>query len=126
MVLALAVLAGLAVAIIPSLLPTGPAAALNSSGLLSSGSWVLGAVVVFLGGLLTALTPCVYPLIPITVGIFGARRDAGRAKSVLLTSTYVLGMAMVFSALGLIAARSGQAFGSILGEEGGSDAKLLD
>jgi thiol:disulfide interchange protein DsbD len=116
MVLALAVLAGLAVAIIPSLLPTGPSVGLNSSDLLSSGSWVLGAVVVFLGGLLTALTPCVYPLIPITVGIFGARRDAGRAKSVLLTSTYVLGMAMVFSALGLIAARSGQAFGSILGD----------
>jgi thiol:disulfide interchange protein DsbD len=115
-VIAFAVLAGLAVAIIPSLLPTGPAAALNSSELLSSERWVLGALVVFLGGLLTALTPCVYPLIPITVGIFGARRESGRGRSMLLTSAYVLGMAAVFSALGLIAAKSGQAFGFILGD----------
>ncbi len=114
--LGIAVLAGLAVALVPSLLPTGPASGLASAELLGAGRFWLGGVVVFLGGLLTALTPCVYPLIPITVGVFGARKAAGRGKSVLLTSSYVLGMAAVFTALGVLAARTGQAFGSILGD----------
>ncbi len=113
---AIALAAGVAIAIVPSLLPTGPATGLGSSELLSSGRLWLGAGVVFLGGLLTALTPCVYPLIPITVGVFGARKADGRGKSVLLTSSYVLGMAAVFTILGIIAARTGQAFGSVLGD----------
>jgi len=111
-----AVAAALAVAVVPSLLPTGPAAGLGSSELLSAGRLWVGGAVVFLGGLLTALTPCVYPLIPITVGLFGARRADARGKSVLLTCSYVLGMAAVFTILGVVAARTGQAFGSILGD----------
>jgi thiol:disulfide interchange protein DsbD len=113
---AIAVLAGLAVAVIPSLLPTGPSTGLGSTELLGAGRLWLGGAVVFLGGLLTALTPCVYPLIPITVGVFGARKAEGRGKSLLLTSSYVLGMASVFTALGVLAARTGQAFGSVLGD----------
>jgi len=66
--------------------------------------------------LLTALTPCVYPLIPITVGLFGARKTETRGRAVLLTSAYVVGMGLVFSILGVIAARTGQAFGSLLGD----------
>ncbi len=112
----IAVVAGLAVAIIPSLLPTGPATGLGSTELLGAGRIWLGGAVVFLGGLLTALTPCVYPLIPITVGVFGARKAEGRGKSLLLTSSYVLGMASVFTVLGVLAARTGQAFGSVLGD----------
>ncbi|HKD41478.1 MAG TPA: cytochrome c biogenesis protein CcdA [Myxococcaceae bacterium] len=111
-----AVAAALAVAVVPLLLPTGPAAGLGSSELLSAGRLWVGGAVVFLGGLLTALTPCVYPLIPITVGLFGARRADARGKSVLLTCSYVLGMAAVFTILGVVAARTGQAFGSILGD----------
>jgi thiol:disulfide interchange protein DsbD len=113
---AIAVVAGLAVAIIPSLLPTGPSTGLSSTELLGAGRLWLGGGVVFLGGLLTALTPCVYPLIPITVGVFGARKAEGRGKSLLLTSSYVLGMASVFTVLGVLAARTGQAFGSVLGD----------
>jgi thiol:disulfide interchange protein DsbD len=113
---AVALLVGLAVATAPALLPTGPASSLSSAEILASGRWWLGGVVVFLGGLLTALTPCVYPLIPITVGIFGARKAENRAKSVLLTSSYVLGMAAVFTVLGVAAARTGQAFGFVLGD----------
>ena len=74
-----------------------------------------GALLVFLGGLLTALTPCVYPLIPITVGVFGARPGVGRGKAVLLTSSYVVGMGVVFATLGVVAARTGAAFGQLLG-----------
>src|SRR6266852_9621972 len=94
--IAIAVVAGLAVAIIPSLLPTGPATGLGSTELLGAGRIWLGGAVVFLGGLLTALTPCVYPLIPITVGVFGARKSESRSKTVLLTTAYVVGMGLVF------------------------------
>jgi len=111
-----AILGGLAVAVVPQFLPTGPSSYLNPSELLASGRWVAGASIVFLGGLLTALTPCVYPLIPITVGLFGARKSETRGKAVLLTSAYVVGMGLVFSILGVIAARTGQAFGSLLGD----------
>ena len=115
-ILILAVLAGLAVALVPELLPAGPGPLLDPSAFLSSGRWLAGVSIVFLGGLLTAMTPCVYPLIPITVGIFGARKSESRSKSVLLTSAYILGMGLVFSVLGVVAAETGRAFGSLLGD----------
>src|SRR6266851_1072270 len=70
--------------------------------------------VLFLAGVLTSLTPCVYPLIPITVSVFGARRAERRARSVALSATYVGGIAAMYSALGVFAALSGKAFGSAL------------
>lgn len=111
----IAVLLGLAVAVVPWLLPTGPSTGLDATHLLESGSFALGAAVVFAGGLLTAMTPCVYPLIPITVSIFGARKAESRGRSLLLTSAYIIGMGAVFSVLGVLAAKTGQAFGSMLG-----------
>jgi len=114
-VLGLAVLAALGLAFLPALLPTGPSANLDAAGALGSGRLGAGALLVFLGGLLTALTPCVYPLIPITVGVFGARPGVGRGKAVLLTSSYVVGMGVVFATLGVVAARTGAAFGQLLG-----------
>ena len=110
-----AVLAGVAVAVVPWLLPTGPNAGLDAARFLESGSLAWGAAVVFAGGLLTALTPCVYPLIPITVSVFGARKAEGRGRALLLTSAYIVGMGVVFSALGILAAKTGQAFGALLG-----------
>src|SRR5919198_1052068 len=104
------------VALLPELIPTGPTSSLNASEFLASGQLALGAAVIFAGGLLTALTPCVYPLIPITVSIFGASRAQSRTKAVLLTSSYVLGMGMVFAVLGVIAARTGALFGSVLAD----------
>ena len=59
-----------------------------------------------------SLTP---PLIPITVGVFGARNPEHRARSAGLSATYVAGIAVTYSALGLFAALSGKAFGSALG-----------
>ncbi|CAM4528004.1 MULTISPECIES: protein-disulfide reductase DsbD family protein [Myxococcus] len=111
----MAVLAGVAVAVVPWLLPTGPNANLDAARFLEAGSLAVGAAVVFAGGLLTALTPCVYPLIPITVSVFGARKTEGRGRALLLTSSYIVGMGVVFSALGVLAAKTGQAFGSMLG-----------
>jgi thiol:disulfide interchange protein DsbD len=74
--------------------------------------WAFGTV--FIAGLLTSLTPCVYPMIPITVSIFGAREARSRAQAFLLATFYVLGIACMYSALGVAAALSGFAAGSVL------------
>ena len=77
---------------------------------------------VFLGGVLTSLTPCIYPMIPITAAIVGGtsvgEQAAGttrppRWRPALLTLTYVLGLALVYSALGLFAGLTGTLFGSV-------------
>lgn len=114
LVIVAAVLAA-ALAFVPSLLPASAGSGIDAAGLLASGQLFIALGAVFLGGLLTALTPCVYPLIPITVSVFGARRAESRGKAVLLTSAYVLGMGLVFSVLGVVAALSGKAFGNSLG-----------
>jgi thioredoxin:protein disulfide reductase len=110
-------LAALALVLIPSFIPAGPAAGIDASAFLDSGRLFLAAGVIFLGGLLTSLTPCVYPLIPITVGVFGARQADSKGRAFLLTSAYVVGMGIVFSSLGVFAALSGKAFGSLLGNK---------
>lgn len=111
----MALAVGVAVAVVPWLFPTGPSAGLDAAKYLNGGQLAVGAFVVFLGGLLTACTPCVYPLIPITVGIFGARKNERRLRSLALVTAYVFGMGAVFAALGVGAARTGAAFGAVLG-----------
>ncbi|HVP66558.1 MAG TPA: cytochrome c biogenesis protein CcdA [Anaeromyxobacteraceae bacterium] len=106
-----------AVAWVPDLMatsgPTGAGGDLGLARLLAQGSmFAYGAA--FLGGALTSLTPCVYPLIPITVSIFGARQAASRRQAVVLSGLYVLGIAAMYSALGVGAALTGKAFGSVM------------
>ena len=79
---------------------------------LAEGSIVAFAVA-FLGGIATSLTPCVYPLIPITVSIFGARRAASRSDAMAVSGLYVR-IAAMYSALGVGAALTGKAFGSVM------------
>ncbi len=64
-------------------------------------------------GLLTALTPCVYPMIPITITIFGGK-GVPRARALLLATLYIAGIAVMFGTLGTIFALVGKAFGSFL------------
>jgi thioredoxin:protein disulfide reductase len=66
---------------------------------------------VFAAGILASLTPCVYPMIPITMAIVGAK-GSGKARGFQLSLMLVLGMAVTYTALGVIAASSGQAFGA--------------
>lgn len=70
---------------------------------------------VFIAGLGTSLTPCVYPLIPITLSVFGATHEESRLRSLTLSVVYVLGIALTYTVLGLISALSGSVFGSLLG-----------
>ncbi len=65
-------------------------------------------------GLLTALTPCVYPMIPITLAIFGAK-GVNRRRAAALASAYVAGIAILFGALGTTFGLVGKAFGAYLG-----------
>ena len=74
--------------------------------------WAL--LLVFLAGIGASLTPCVYPLIPVTVGIFGASKSASRLDSFLRSLTYVAGIAITYSTLGVIAAEVGGMFGAAM------------
>src|SRR5512137_2866236 len=112
----LAALAFAAVAFVPGLLTLGPAGARSDLGLgtLLAGGSVLAFAVAFAGGVATSLTPCVYPLIPITVSIFGARKAGSRREAMTLSGLYVLGIAAMYSALGVGAALTGRAFGTVM------------
>ncbi len=71
--------------------------------------------ILFAAGLATSLTPCVYPMIPITAGILGGAGAAVRARgrTLLLTLTYVSGLALVYASLGLLAGLTGSLFGTV-------------
>ncbi|HXG25113.1 MAG TPA: protein-disulfide reductase DsbD domain-containing protein [Chthonomonadales bacterium] len=81
--------------------------------LLGSGRLLLALPLIFLLGLALNLTPCVYPIIPITISYFGSQNHKGR-KPVVLALFYVLGMAVMYSALGVAAGLTGGLFGSQL------------
>jgi cytochrome c-type biogenesis protein len=72
---------------------------------------------VFLAGVLTSLTPCIYPMIPITAAIVGGttvgEERAPRSRTVLLTLAYVIGLSLTYSLLGLFAGMTGTMFGSV-------------
>lgn len=72
---------------------------------------LLSLVLFFLGGISASLTPCVLPMIPITMAIIGAR-GASKGKGLLLGIVLTQGMAVTYTTLGVLAARSGGAFGA--------------
>jgi cytochrome c-type biogenesis protein len=73
--------------------------------------------VIFFAGVLTSLTPCIYPMIPITAAIVGGQAVGAEAppkwRTLALTGAYVLGLATFYSVLGLIAGLTGTMFGTI-------------
>lgn len=84
------------------------ASTLENSGLF------LSLIFVFLAGLALNLTPCVYPLIPITIGYFGGQSEGKTSRLVMLGLLYMLGMALTYSVVGVVTALSGAVFGSLL------------
>ncbi len=83
-------------------------------GALERGSW-LAFLLVFIGGILTSFTPCVYPVIPITIGYIGARSAGKPLRGLGLSAIFVLGIAIIYSGLGLLSAATGTLFGSVSG-----------
>lgn len=81
---------------------------LEKSGIL------LSLIFVFLGGLALNLTPCVYPLIPITIGYFGGQSEGKTSKLFMMGLLFVLGMAVTYSLIGVITSLTGAVFGALL------------
>jgi len=76
---------------------------------------LLALVTLFGAGLVTSLTPCVYPMIPITVGILSGTGagQTSRARTAGLTLAYAAGLALFYALLGLIAGLTGSLFGTV-------------
>jgi thiol:disulfide interchange protein DsbD len=72
------------------------------------------ALAALVGGLLVSLTPCVYPMVAVTVSVFGARQTRTRLEGVLLSAAFVLGIVAMFVPLGVAAGLTGSMFGSVL------------
>jgi thiol:disulfide interchange protein DsbD len=70
-------------------------------------------LVAFFGGVLLSFTPCVYPLIPISVGFIGVRAAGSKIKGLVLSLIYVTGVAIIYSLLGLMASLTGKFLGAI-------------
>lgn len=81
---------------------------------IESSGIILSLLFVFLGGLALNLTPCVYPLIPITIGYFGGQSEGNTGRLFLLGVLYVLGMALTYSIIGVATAMSGAVLGTLL------------
>jgi len=75
-------------------------------------SSLLAFLLVYVGGVVTSFTPCVYPMIPITVGFMGGQVGNSRVRTVALVLCYVLGIAVTYAGLGAAAALTGATFGT--------------
>jgi cytochrome c-type biogenesis protein len=100
-----------------ALLPAPMQAAAVQGGLSGSlaGHPLLALATLFGAGVVTSLTPCVYPMIPITVSVIAgtSREGQGRGRTVGLTLTYAVGLALVYAFLGALAGVSGSLFGGV-------------
>lgn len=79
--------------------------------IVTSGNVFIIIALSFLAGFITSFTPCLYPMIPITMGILQSQATQSMRSNFFLTLSYVLGMATVYSTLGYIAATSALMFG---------------
>lgn len=84
------------------------------SNALESQGLIIGLLLVFLGGLALNLTPCVYPLIPITVGYFGGQSEGSTTKLFFMGILFILGLAVTYSAIGVVTSLTGAIFGALL------------
>lgn len=81
-----------------------------------AGGPLLLALTAFGSGLLVSLTPCVYPMVAVTVSVFGAKNAASRWQAFALSGSFVLGLVCMFVPLGMVAALTGATFGSALSD----------
>ncbi len=73
----------------------------------------IGLLIVFLAGLITAFTPCVYPIYPITLALFSRWSAQHKGSSALLVLSYCVGMTLTYAVLGTFTVASGALFGSL-------------
>jgi thiol:disulfide interchange protein DsbD len=68
----------------------------------------------FASGFLVSLTPCVYPMVAVTVSVFGARQASSRAEGAMLSAAFVAGIIAMFVPLGVVAGLTGSLAGAVL------------
>jgi len=81
---------------------------------LETGSF-LAYIVSFCAGVLVSFTPCVYPLIPINIGVITAEAPNSRLKAFYLSLSFVIGTALVYSVLGIVASLMGKVLALMFG-----------
>ena len=97
---------------------TAPFLQLGDTGGLSealAANPLLALVLLFGGGVAISLTPCVYPMIPITASVISGTAQEGQSwrRTLALTMTYVVGMALLYALLGMLAGLTGTLFGTV-------------
>lgn len=70
-------------------------------------------ILVFLGGLMTSLSPCILSMLPVMLGYIGGLEKPSKTKGFITSASFVLGLAVTFAMLGIIASLLGKAFGQI-------------
>ena len=80
---------------------------------LSSNSFLITLLILFLAGILTAFSPCVYPLYPITLGVFSRWAERNKNQAFKLVILFCIGLTFSYALLGLVAASSGSLFASM-------------
>lgn len=85
-------------------------ASLNNA--LSQGSY-LAFFLAFIGGIFVSFEPCIYTMLPITVTFIASQSGGKRLKGFTLSVVYVLGLALIYTVLGAVAALSGKVFGLV-------------
>lgn len=108
-----------AILCVPGIALAGGGGGAEGDALAAYQGWGLLALygTAFTAGLAASLTPCVYPMIPIVLGVFGARgKDVTRGKSLLLATLYVFGMGVTYATLGTIFTLLGKQFSAVLAE----------
>lgn len=86
----------------------------NLGLLIEEQGWFLTLLALFVLGLALNLTPCVYPMIPVTVGYFSRQSEGKTSRVFGLALMYLLGIAVTYSVMGVVAALTGQMFGALL------------
>jgi cytochrome c-type biogenesis protein len=85
----------------------------NGLSVYIQGSVMIAYLAAFVGGVMVSFTPCMYPLIPITVSYIGATSKGSHKDGFLLSLLYVLGTSITYTILGSIAGLTGSLFGMI-------------
>ncbi len=86
----------------------------NAGQYLQTNPW-LALVAVFLGGIITASNPCVLAMIPLMMSFVAGRKDerTGIGRAALFSLVFILGLAVTFTALGMVAALAGKMYGDV-------------
>lgn len=80
--------------------------AINDAGIYS-------LLLVFLGGVVTSLSPCILSMLPVMVGYIGGYAQPSKGRGLVMSSMFVLGLGVTFAILGVLAASLGKIFGQI-------------